>query len=69
MGEETNNAGLPKHWTEMLDERTKRHVEYARHYHDNYAHGAPGHLDLMTIAVLARLLDNQQDYGHFAKGE
>lgn len=48
----------PQDWTALLKEqRTRDHVAYARHYADHFAHGAPGHLDLMTIAELARLLD------------
>jgi hypothetical protein len=47
----------PPHWTEQLDSRTRTHVQYAQHYAAKFAHGAPGHLDLMTIAELAALLD------------
>jgi hypothetical protein len=45
------------HWTDGLDDRTRTHIAYARVYASDYAHGAPGHLDLMTIAVLAGKLD------------
>lgn len=47
----------PPQWMGDLDERMNKHIAYARHYADNYAHGAPGHLDLMTIAALAKKLD------------
>lgn len=46
-----------KHWTEGLDDRTRKHIAFARDYAEHYAHGAPGHLDLMTIASLAKALD------------
>ena len=45
------------HWTDDLDGRTRVHIAYARVYASDYAHGAPGHLDLMTIAALAEMLD------------
>lgn len=44
-------------WTDDLDSRTRVHIAYARSYAADYAHGAPGHLDLMTIATLAKKLD------------
>jgi hypothetical protein len=50
----------PPQWMAHLDERTNRHIAYARHYALNFAHGAPGHLDLMTIAQLAKLLDDAE---------
>ena len=49
----------PPQWMGGLDERTNKHIAYARHYAKHFAHGAPGHLDLMTIAKLAELLDTQ----------
>lgn len=42
-----------------LDDRTRKHVIFARHYAESFNHGAPGHLDLLTIAALARLLDEK----------
>ena len=45
------------HWSDDLDGRTRVHIAYARVYASDYAHGAPGHLDLMTIAALAKKLD------------
>lgn len=50
----------PPQWMEGLDERMVKHIAFARNYADQFAHGAPGHLDLMTIAVLAKLLDTAQ---------
>lgn len=47
----------PPQWMGGLDERTNKHIAFARHYAASFAHGAPGHLDLMTIAKLAELLD------------
>lgn len=58
MGDDTETtSAAPETWEAGLDPRTRKHVEYARHYAAHYAHGAPGHLDLMTIATLARMLD------------
>ncbi len=48
------------HWSDGLDGRICVHIAYARTYAADYAHGAPGHLDLMTIAALAKLLDQYQ---------
>jgi hypothetical protein len=50
----------PPQWMAQLDERTNKHIAFARHYAANFAHGAPGHLDLLTIAKLAELLDAQE---------
>ncbi len=50
----------PPQWQADLDERTNKHIAYARHYAEHYAHGAPGHLDLMTIAALAKKLDEAE---------
>lgn len=47
-------------WMSELDDRTAKHVVYARVYAREFAHGAPGHLDLMTIAALAKLLDDAE---------
>lgn len=46
---------------EYLDERTRKHVLFARNYAENFSHGAPGHLDLLTIAALAKLLDEASE--------
>ena len=56
-GENKPQTEQPLQWMAALDERTRKHIAYAREYAEKYAHGAPGHLDLMTIALLARLLD------------
>lgn len=53
----------PPQWMAQLDERTNKHVAFARHYATAFAHGAPGHLDLMTIAFLAGMLDNYAQHG------
>lgn len=53
-------ANIPKpppQWMALLDERTNKHIVFARTYAREFAHGAPGHLDLMTIAKLADMLD------------
>lgn len=60
--EQVNKQGpmaMPKpvaHWIDGYDERTRKHIQFALDYAENYGHGAPGHLDLMTIAALARQL-------------
>ena len=53
----------PPQWMAQLDERTNKHIVFARNYAESYAHGAPGYLDLMTIAALANFLDNYEDHG------
>lgn len=47
-------------WLASLDPRTQTHVAFARNYAANFNHGAPGHLDLLTIAQLADKLDEAQ---------
>lgn len=44
------------HWIEGYEPRMRKHIQFALEYAANYDHGAPGHLDLMTIATLARQL-------------
>lgn len=55
------------HWIEGYDDRMRKHIRFALDYAANYEHGAPGHLDLMTIAALARhlsfALDVEPPYG------
>lgn len=45
-----------KHWIDGYEEHMRKHIQFALDYAANYGHGAPGHLDLMTIATLARQL-------------
>lgn len=45
-----------KHWIDGYEERMRKHIQFALKYADDFSHGAPGHLDLMTIATLARHL-------------
>ncbi len=44
------------HWIEGYEERMRKHIQFALKYADDFNHGAPGHLDLLTIATLARQL-------------
>lgn len=62
MGDESKEPlqPTPPQWSAQLDERTCKHIVYAREYAARFAHGAPGHLDLMTIAALAQLLDERE---------
>ena len=41
------------YWTDRLDERERKHVEFCRNYAEHFAHGAPGHYDFVLIAKLA----------------
>ena len=50
-------------WQEGLEPRMCQHVTFARDYARRFAHGAPGHLDLMAIAKLADLLDELECNG------
>lgn len=45
-----------KHWIDGYEDRMRKHIQFALEYVAHYEHGAPGHLDLMTIATLARHL-------------
>jgi len=60
MDENKPQTEQPPQWAARLDERTQKHVAFAQNYARDYAHGAPGHLDLMTIAALAKLLDDRE---------
>lgn len=44
------------HWIDGYEERMRKHIQFALKYADEFNHGAPGHLDLLTIAALARHL-------------
>lgn len=44
------------HWIDGYEERMRKHIQFALKYADDFNHGAPGHLDLLTIATLARQL-------------
>lgn len=61
MGDE--NETYPTWDLEMIDGRMRLHVLWCRAYAQNYNHGAPGHLDMLTIAKLADLLDMLQTKG------
>lgn len=56
-----DGAPPPTDWRTLLDDRTATHVTFAQSYAREYHHGAPGHLDLMTIDALAKLLDRHDD--------
>jgi len=45
-------------WRKMFDERTLTHIAFCQNYAANYHHGAPGHMDYMTISLLAHILEN-----------
>lgn len=60
MGENKPQSAQPPQWMARLDERTNKHIAFALHYAAAYAHGAPGHLDLMTIATLAKMLTERE---------
>jgi hypothetical protein len=56
-----------KHWIDGYEERMRKHIKFALAYAADFNHGAPGHLDLLTIATLARHLsfatDQEPPYG------
>lgn len=47
----------PGDWVGLLDQRMRAHVAFARVYTGDFNHGAPGHLDLLTISALAGVID------------
>lgn len=50
---------LAQKWRSMgLDDRTLTHTTFCQNYAAKYHHGAPGHMDYMTIATLASMLDD-----------
>lgn len=44
-------------WRDALEPRIRQHVAYCQSYVTNHNHGAPGHLDRVTVDTLAKLLD------------
>lgn len=46
-----------KDWIEGFEERERKQIRFALLYEMHFAHGAPGHLDMMVIAKLARYID------------
>ena len=50
-----------KNWRETLDERQRKSIDFAEAYTRYYNHGAVGHNDMILIARLAAILDEQQD--------
>lgn len=63
MDENKPQTEQPPQWAALFDERTNKHIAFACDYAARFAHGAPGHLDLMTIAALAALLNNYEKHG------
>lgn len=43
---------IPPRWQALFDERQKQHILFCAGYARNFAHGAPGHLDMIVIALL-----------------
>jgi len=50
-------ANPVKDWLDGFEERERKHIRFARLYAADFAHGAPGHLDMTIIAKLARYID------------
>lgn len=52
-------SALAQRWRRCVtDERMATHLVFSTDYAARFAHGAPGHLDYMTIAALAAILDD-----------
>lgn len=47
----------PRNWRDGLDPRMRKHVAFCQDYAANHNHGAPGHLDYLTIDTLAAVID------------
>lgn len=59
MDDQTPRASTPEpiaHWLDGYELRMRTHILFAVNYERHFGHGAPGHLDLITIATLARQL-------------
>jgi hypothetical protein len=46
-----------KHWTTEFAGRELEEIKFARMYHQEFNHGTPGHLHLLLISQLSRLVD------------
>lgn len=46
-------------WMADLPKRLRPHVHFCRDYVVRHNHGTPGHINLVTIAALADLLDQR----------
>lgn len=51
---------IPDRWKGHFDERQQKHVRFCVGYQRDYAHGAPGHLDMLVIAPLVDCLVDAQ---------
>lgn len=45
------------HWTEAFSGRELMEIQFARVYHGEFGHGTPGHLHLMLISQLSKIID------------
>lgn len=57
---ETPATSPPPDWRDGLDDRTRRHVAFCQDYAAKHNHGAPGHIDYLTVDTLAKILDGQE---------
>jgi hypothetical protein len=55
---------LPERWRHIFDDRQQKHIRFCVNYEKDYAHGAPGHLDMLVIAKLTDCLVDAQTAIH-----
>lgn len=51
-------------WMNLLDDRQKKELSFAKSYKYNFSHGTDGHHRLCLIALLAEIIDGQEQYIH-----
>jgi len=61
-----NPSYVPDRWLDRFDERQQKHILFCAGYARNFAHGAPGHLDMVVISLLLDCLHDaaQELSGH-----
>lgn len=47
-------------WRDSLEPRIRKHIAYCQNYVAQHNHGAPGHLDRVTVDTLAKILDGEE---------
>ena len=70
MDKAIKEGGAPAspNWRDGLEPRIRQHVAYCQDYVTNHNHGAPGHLDRVTVDTLAKYLDQWQRINGLAHG-
>lgn len=46
-----------KNWRLLFTDRDQKHIAFCENYKEHFAHGAPGHIDYMLVAGMAKFID------------